>query len=811
MYKGAKNMSSIISNQNLMETTKIPWQKLKKSVDETELEFETTAEVPTLTSIVGQERGRAAMSFGLKVNKSGYNIYVSGIAGTGKTSYTNSIVQDFANVSSPLFDWCYVYNFEDSANPRILKVPAGCGKSLKADIPEMIEQLKNDIPRAFNEESYQKERQAIVRNFKEESSRVFQNMNQIANQYGFFVRQASSGLVTIPLIDGRPISEEEFRSLNDEQRKEMDQNSALLQERLVEFTNDMRKMEKKVKSDLEALDSKVASIPVGYLMGELMKKYEEVEEIIDYLKEVQTDILNNTNDFHQNDEEEENPFSTLFHRKSDTTNKYHINLLIDNSTRKGVPVVNAENPTYYNLMGKVEYENRMGVLSTDFTKIKPGYLHQANGGYLILQAKDLLSNTFAWEALKRALKNESLRIENIEEKIGVATTTSLRPEPIPLHVKVILIGSPDIYQLLFHYDEDFRKLFKIRADFDVEMDYNTRNIKYFASFIHTRCKEEGLKDFDKTAVAKIVEYSNRLAGDQNKLSTRFNQIVEVIYEADTWADLMGASIVRAVHVKKAIEEKCYRSNLYEEKIQESMESGDILIDTDGVKVGQVNGLAVYQTGQYSFGKPSRITASTYVGQSGIINIERESKMSGNIHNKGVYILSGFLGGKFAQKQPLALSAYLAFEQSYGGVDGDSASSTELYAILSSLAEAPINQGFAVTGSINQKGEIQPIGGVNEKVEGFFDICKVKGLSGTQGVLIPHQNVKNLMLKDEVIEAVKKGQFHIHQVKTVEEGIELLTGIPAGFHEQASAKDTIYKRVAAKLKDFINTAMESDDK
>src|SRR5699024_9262229 len=473
-----------------------------------------------------------------------------------------------------------------------------------------------------------------------------------------------------------------------------------------------------------------------------------------------------------------------------------VNLIVDHTETKGAPVITADNPTFYNLVGKVEYESRMGVMSTNFTKIKPGFLHEANGGYLIVQAKDILSKSHAWEALKRTLLTEKIQMENIGEHSGLMATTSLNPEAIPLDIKVIIIGNLELYQMLYHYDEDFGKLFKIKADFDVEMSYTKENMNLLASFIHTQCNEHNLLHFDRTAVAKVIEYSIRLTSHQEKMSTRFNQLIEIIYESDTWAKIMGDELVAKVHVERAIVEREYRSNLYEEKIQESIDEGSILIDTTGYKVGQVNGLAVYNVGQHSFGKPTRITATTFMGRRGIVNIERESKMSGNLHNKGVYILSGYLGEQFAQENPLTLTAHLAFEQSYGGIDGDSASSTELYAILSSLASVPIDQGIAVTGSVNQKGEIQPIGGVNEKVEGFYTVCKNKGLTGKQGVIIPHQNVKNLMLKDEVIEAVGAGKFYIYAVKTIEQGIEILTGMSAGIKDEHGSYEegTIYKQV-----------------
>jgi lon-related putative ATP-dependent protease len=797
-----------------MDNKELSHRELKNTIDYMMFDFETTEQVPQLTGIVGQERGRAAMRFGLNVNKVGYNIYVAGISGTGKTSYTNSIVREFAKKDTKLYDWCYVYNYEDKYKPKMLRLPVGMGKDFQNDMKSLVQDLKNDIPRVFSGESYQKERAAIIRDIQEKSSDTIEKLNNLAKEYGFIIRQSGSGFKSIPLIDGEPINEAQYNKLSTEQLKEIETKSAMLQQKSIEITNEIRIIEKEAKKTLENLDSKIALASVGFYIDELKGKYVKCVEIIKYLEETKKDILNNIGDFkEQTEEENANPLSFLKEQKSDDfINKYRVNLFVDNSETIGAPVVIADNPTYYNLIGKVEYENKMGVLSTDFTKIKPGYLHQANGGYIIIQSLDILSNNNNWEALKRAIKNHKLNIENIGEQMGLVATSSIKPEPIPLDIKVILIGSSDIYQLLYNYDEDFRKLFKIKADFDIEMDSNIENISRLASFIRTRCEEDNLRNFDRSAVAKIVEYSTRLAGHQKKLSTRFNHIVEILYEADAWAELMGEDIVNAKHIDRAINEKNYRSNLYEIKLQESIDEGSILIDTQGEKIGQVNGLAVYQSGQYSFGKPSRITATTYVGQKGIINIERESKMSGNIHNKGVYILGGYLGDKFAQEQPLSLSANLAFEQSYGGVDGDSASSTELYALLSSLAEVPINQGLAVTGSINQKGEIQPIGGVNEKIEGFFDVCKSKKLTGDQGVLIPHQNVKNLMLKDEVIEAVRNGQFHIYQVKTVEEGIELLTGMKAEHKNEKGEYegDSIYRRVAEKLKGFMESTKNLND-
>ncbi len=464
----------------------------------------------------------------------------------------------------------------------------------------------------------------------------------------------------------------------------------------------------------------------------------------------------------------------------------------------GAPVVFEINPTYYNLVGRVEYENRMGVVSTDYSMIKSGALHRANGGYLLLNIRDVLTNIGAWEGLKRVLKTNTLLIENLSDQYGMLAMASVKPQAIPLNVKIILIGNPSLYHLLFNYDEDFRKLFKIYADFDIDMKNNDVNRQKLAGFITSTVKKEQLKPFDRSAVAKMVEHATRLAGSQDKLTTRFSDIVEVVCEADTWATMDQSTVVSVQHIKKAIDEKRCRSNKYEEKLQEMFEEGMFLIDTDDEKVGQVNGLAVLAVGEYTFGKPSRITANTYLGKHGVINIERETEMSGTSHSKGVLILGGYLGQKYAQKQPLTVTASLTFEQLYEGVDGDSASSTELYAILSSLSEQPIKQYIAVTGSVNQKGEIQPIGGATQKIEGFYAVCKLKGLNGKQGVMIPHQNVKDLTLNDEVVEAVQQGQFHIYPVKTIDQGIEILTGTPA---------ETIHQSVQQKLYSYTETLLK----
>lgn len=789
------------------ENARVIANNLKKHVDPNQFTFNTTDELKALTSIVGQERGRAVMNFGLHMRQEGYNLYVSGISGTGKTSFTKSIVNDAAKQTGTLYDWCYVYNFtEKSYRPKVLQLPVGKGKSLERDMETFMKEMEAELPAAFSEESYQKDRNAIIQEYKEETNQKMDTLNEFAAEYNFHIKQTSSGMVTIPLKEGQQLGEEAYKQLPEEERKEIERKSYIVQEKIMGFSDELRKLEKKYKKELEKLDKQVATTILRNHLTELEVKYEDCPEIINYLKDVQTDIIENIHDFLPKEEQESaNALQAMTQQQQQKQFKikYKVNVMVDHSETEGAPVIEADNPTYYNLLGKVEYVNQMGVMSTDFTRIKPGFLHQANGGYLIIQVRDILTNAYVWEGLKRALKHQQIQIENIGEQTGLVAMSSIKPDPISLDVKVILIGNRDIYQLLYQHDEDFRKLFKVKADFDVEMDADEANIQGLTRFIHSQCEANDLQPFDREAVARIVEYTMRLTNHQEKLSTRFNQIVEILYEANTWAILDDSSIIKMKHVIQAISENEYRHNLLEEKMQEQIIEGDILISTEEKAIGQVNGLAVYTSGQYNFGKPTRITATTFTGQKGIINIERESEMSGSIHNKGVYILGGYLGETFAQASRLSLTAHIAFEQSYGGVDGDSASSTELYALLSSLADVPIDQEIAVTGSVNQKGAIQPIGGVNEKIEGFFSVCKQKGLTGNQGVIIPQQNVKNLMLKDEVITAVQEENFHIYAINHIVEGIGILTNMLVDNRDETGnyTTDSLYGKVNHQLEKY----------
>lgn len=781
-------------------------RQLKTKHDYETLEFETTADIPPLEGILGQERASRAMDFGLKVERPGYNIYVAGINGTGRSSYTKSIVCSLAKDKPIPMDWCYVYNFEDSYQPLALPVPAGVGTKLKDDMNRLIIHLKKEISKAFSGEDYNKRKGKVMQEFQGRTSRLMEELNRTAKEYGFQFKKSAGGFASVPLIDGKPISEDEYRNLDAAALKDIEEKNKKLQTRAMEIFNGMKELELKAQDAIRELDAEIAMDAVGYGISELKAKYQgcDCPEVLDFFDAVQKDIIENVEDFKDKPETKDAEIPWFIKgRKKDSTFKYKINLLVDSSKIDHAPVIIETYPTYYNMVGKVEHETQLGVLTTNFTKIKPGALHMANGGYLIIQAKDVLSNPYSWEALKRALKTGEIAIENIAEQTGMVATSSLRPKPIPLNMKVIMIGNYEIYNLLYSLDEDFKKLFKVKADFDIEMDRDTEHVYKVAAFISKHCSEQGLRHFEQTAVMRVVEYSSRLADHKNKLSTRFNEIVEIIYEADTWARMDNAEYVSDGHVTKAIQEKIYRSNKYEKKLHENIKDGTILIDTEGSVIGQVNGLSVLDLGEYSFGRPSRITAVAYAGKKGVINVEREVKMSGSIHDKGMLILGGYLGNKFAQRTPLSLTASIAFEQSYGGIDGDSASSTELYALLSTLADVPIKQNIAVTGSVNQRGGIQPIGGVNQKIEGFFRVCREKNLTGDQGVMIPCQNIDNLMLDDEVIQAVAENKFHIYPVRTIEEGIEILTGLPAGEADENGLypEGTLYHKIQQKLENF----------
>lgn len=766
----------------MQESYKVPLSRLKRKYDLTKFDFATTRQIKMSKDIIGQERGIKALNFGLSIKKKGYNIFVSGIPGTGRNSHSYSIAKSFAETRNTPDDWCYVYNFKKPENPIAIRLKPGGGIIFKKKMKDFMDKLKIEIPKSFSSKEYEDKKSEVYHYYQKKIEEIIDELNHMAKEYNFIFKQTEKGLLSIPLIEGRPMKESEIENLSEEEIVDIRKNSTQLISKAFDIVKKIRQIEEELRLKMKKLNEETAFEVVNFYSTRIESLFIENKAVINYINEVNQSIVENIDKFIE--EEETNELQVLLNRgkkNEEFFTRYEINLFIDKSNKEGAPVIKETNPTYYNLLGKIEHVNELGMLKTDHTRIRPGAIHEANGGYLIIQARDILTSPGAWEGLKRALITEEARIENIgKESILPETIT---PEPIPLDLKVIIIGDNYTYQLLYVYDDDFKKLFRIRADFDIEMDRNEDNVRKLVSFIAHHCNEEGLKPFHSEAIGRMLEHGSRLAEHQNKLTTRFNEMVEIMYEADAWADYEGSSIVLEKHVNKAIDEKIYRNNKYEEKLQELIAEGTILINTSGYKVGEINGLSVMGSGQYSFGRPNKITVTTYAGKEGIINIEREVNISGSSHDKGVMILSGYLGEKFATKHPLSLSARITFEQSYGIIDGDSASSTELYALLSSLSNLPINQGIAVTGSVNQKGMIQPIGGVNEKIEGYFNICKLKGLTGEEGVIIPYQNIDNLMLNDEVIEAVKERKFSIYAIKTIDEGIEILTGVRAGKRDE----------------------------
>lgn len=758
------------------------YKDLKMTCNPSIFNFDSTADLESIQEGIGQDRGIKALEFGLQVDVKGYNLYLEGPSGVGKTSYTRNYLNKLALKKKVPSDWCYVYNFDIPNEPIAVELPAGKGKEFKDDMDGFIKEIKKDIQKTFNNDDFEKEKALIKQEFESKRSALLDKLNENANKYNFQVKTAQNGIYMMPIVDGKVIQEEEFDKLDDKIKKEYEEKSVVVQEQIMTVINQIKEIERQSDKKISEWQSNVALLTVNAHINYLKSKYKRIKKINNFLNAVKQDVLKNIpvflEDPSQNSNSQQQPVNPAM-KKQDPCLNYRVNLFIDNSNKEGAPVIMDSNYSYANLFGAIEYENYYGALKTDHTMLKPGLMQQANGGYIIFQAKDLLANGICYEALKKALRIKQVAIENANEQRSSMVLISLKPEPIPLNLKVILIGNAQIYQTLLAMDSDFRKLFKIKVEFEETAKMNTENVNKLAQIIHGFCEYEGLPHLDKEAMARLVEYGSKLAGSHSKISTRFDDLMQVVGEAATWAKISRSKVVIPKFIDKALSERIERVKKYDEKYLEMIEQNTLLIDTSGSKVGQLNGLTVMTIGDYTFGKPARITVNTYTGKTGIVNIEREVEISGPSHSKGVFILTGYLGEMFAQDIPLCLTASICFEQLYNGVDGDSASSTELYGLLSSLSEIPINQSIAVTGSVNQKGQIQPIGGVNEKIEGFFQVCKSRGLDGSHGVMIPIQNVDNLQLSDEVVEAVKNKQFHIYAVSTIEEGIEVLTGVPAG--------------------------------
>lgn len=745
--------------------------------------FETTKELVDSNDLIyGQERGIKALEFGTDIDIKGYNLYLEGPSGVGKTMYTKKFLDKKAEKGKVPNDWVYIYNFENPNEPIAVSFPAGQGKVFQNTMENFVKDVRKDIKKTFNNDDFEKEKQIIKQEFEEKRENLLEKLNQKTMIQGFQVKSTENGVYMMPVLDGKTLAEDEFEELDESVKREFEERSSLVQEQIFQALAEIKVIEREADKKIDEWQSNIALMTINVHINSIKANYKRNKKVCTYLDNVKKDILKNINAFLAPDADQKVPPQPAQMQRPEIKEpwlNYRVNLFIDNSKLEGSPVIMDTNYSYYNIFGGLEYENQYGALKTDYMMIKPGLLHQANGGYIIFQAKDILANSVCYEALKKALKIKELTIENATEQRAGMLLVALKPEPIPLDIKVLLIGNSNIYHTLLSMDDDFRKLFKVKVEFEEDAPKNTENIERLSKFVRSFCTQENLLDLDKEAMAKVIECASDMAGDKEKLSTQFSAIGEIVGEASCWAKKAKQKVITKDYIQKALDERVDRIKKYDTRYLQMIKEEALLIDTDGSAIGQINGLTVIKIGDYSFGKPARITASTYMGKNGIVDIEREVDMSGSSHSKGVLILTGYLGEQFAQEIPLSLTANLCFEQLYGGVDGDSASSTELYAILSSLSGIPISQSIAVTGSVNQKGFIQPIGGVNEKIEGFYQICKLRGFNGEQGVIIPKQNVRNLHLEDEVIDAVRKGKFHIYAISTIEEGIEILTGVPAG--------------------------------
>ena len=788
---------------SLIDEKRLPLEKLRKRADIKELGFRTTDELTCMKQLIGQARAVGAVSFGLEVDRKGYNLFVVGNPGSGRTTYMLEAMRKKASEMPAPDDWIYVYNFDEPGEPLAVSLPAGNGKTFASAMDDLVEDLKQSLGKAFDNSEYEDNKTQVVKEFQESVGELMESLRKYALEQNFSIKRTPQGFVNLPLVkeeqkpegetepgkegteapevneskEGaepkivtREMQPDEFEKLSEDEQNEIQKKSEEIAQKTLETLRVMRDREKELKEKIKELESEICRNAIQPILQELRSNFEGNEKLGEWIDKLTDDIIDNFGMFvaAAKDENAEVDFS-----------RFAANVFVSNDPEAGAPVIREANPTYYNLMGKVEYESRQGYLYTDFSRIKPGALHRANGGFLLLEAENVLRQFMSWDALKRALTSGELCIENLGEHLGYIPVASLKPQAIPVNLKVVIVGTYYLYYLLNIYDPEFQKIFKIKADFESDMPRNTEMEYNLACVIAQFVSDGGKIPFTAEAVAEVIECASRLVDDQDRMSTQFNKISEILTEATVWARMDGAELVDLKHVIKAVNERIYRSDLVEERYRRAFETGVIRIDTEGSKVGQINGLTVISLVDHSFGQPVRISANVFMGREGIVNIEREVKMTGPIHNKGLLTLSSYLGRKYAQDMPISVSARIAFEQTYSGIEGDSASSTELYCLLSALSDIPLRQDIAVTGSVDQFGEVQAIGGVNEKIEGFFGYCRSRGLTGKQGVMIPASNVRHLMLHNDVLAAVKEGLFHVWAVSSIDEGIEILTGVPAG--------------------------------
>ena len=793
---------------------------LRTRFDPAQFDFDTTTDLPAETEVVGQDRAVEALEFGMNIESDGYNVFALGPAATGHRELVRHLLEEQAASEETPPDWCYVNNFDTEREPNVLRVPAGRGCDFKEDVDALIEELKTALPAAFESEEYQSRREMIQEEVREGQEAALEDLQDRAREDDIALIRTPQGFAFAPIRDGEVVAPEEVESMPDEEREAVQEQINEYQEELQDILRKVPEYERKARDRIEELNREIAAYPIDDAINALRQKYSNLENVLDFLDAVRDDLIENVDVFvqaAQNGGQQPGQQPPMVQQQGQQGGgqqpmldgafwrRYRVNLLVDNEDTDGAPVVFEDNPNYQNLVGQVEQIAQMGALLTDFNLIQPGALHEANGGYLILEARKLLTQPYAWEGLKRALRNDEIQIESPGQALGLIRTVTLEPEAIPLDVKIVIVGERLLYYLLDALDPDMDRLFKVMADFDEEIDRDGEHEEKYADLIATMIADEDLRAFDRSAVAHVMDRSTRLVSDTEKLSGQIERVRDLVQEAHYWAGQDGSDTVTDEHVQQAIDAQVHRADRMRERIQESIERETIYIDTDGEEVGQINGLAYLEMGGFSFGKPNRITARTRLGTGEIVDIEREAALGGPLHSKGVLILSGFLQGRYAQEYPLSLSASLVFEQTYGGIDGDSASSAELYALLSALADVPLKQNLAVTGSVNQHGVVQPIGGVNEKIEGFFDVCEERGLTGNQGVLIPASNTEHLMLRPDVVEAAEAGDFHIYPVETIDQGIELLTGIEAGERTEQGPfpDDTINGRVETRLREYAD--------
>lgn len=767
-----------------------------------ELGFRTTDELNHLEEVLGQSRALESIKFGIGMPHEGYNLFVLGPPGVGKRTIVRELLETQAKVQPRTTDWCYVHNFDEAGKPNLLQLPAGRGGCLRRDMELLVEDLQTAIQAAIEAEEHQNRVSQIEQDANQRHDEAFSALADKARSQGIQLVRTPGGFALAPLKGDEIVSPEEFEKLPEEEQSRIESTVASLQVELKELVEQVPRWRKEAREKIKQLNREATGSAVSHSLRQLKEKYTDLPQVLDYLDAVEKDVTEHADEFRPRDE----PTIVFGMKVSDdhALQRYQVNVLVDNSENGGAPVVYEEHPNYHNLLGRVEHVTHMGTLATDFTLIKSGALHRANGGYLILDAQRLLQQPYAWEGLKRALFAKHIKIESLAEALSLVSTVSLEPEPIPMNVKVILLGDRLLYYLLYEYDPDFAELFKVSADFNEELDRTPDTCRLYARLIAALLHRDKLRPFDASAVARIIEHAARLADDSEKLTARIREIADLLREADFYASQKQASIVSSEHVGDAIDQQLHRGDRMREQTQELIQRGVLLVDTSGEHIGQVNGLSVYELANFRFGQPTRITATTRLGRGEVVDIEREVELGGAIHSKGVLILSSFLAAKFAMNYPLSLHASLVFEQSYGPVEGDSASVAELCALLSSLAAAPIRQSLAVTGSVNQHGQVQPIGGVNEKIEGFFDTCKARGLTGDQGVLIPASNVMHLMLRHDVVDAAEAGDFHLYSVTTIDEAISLLTGIEAGECDELATypAGTLNARVASRLREMF---------